>query len=65
MADVRDNTPTKETLYALVGVVLFAGLVLLIGISAWVRPAMDDQYKTGAAAQPAAEAVATASADAQ
>ncbi len=39
MADASQNNPKKEILYALVGIALFLSLVLLIGISAFLRPA--------------------------
>lgn len=39
MADAGQNNPKKEFIYALGGVGLFLALVLLIGISAFLRPA--------------------------
>ena len=36
---VVNNNPKKEFLFALGGIVLFLSLVLLIGISAFLRPA--------------------------
>lgn len=36
---VVDNNPKKEFLFALVGIGMFLGIVLLIGISAYLRPA--------------------------
>lgn len=36
---VVENNPKKELLYALVGILLFLSMVLLIGISAFLRPA--------------------------
>ncbi len=50
---VVNNSPKKEFLYALVGVGLFLGIVLLIGISAFLRPA--GEHIT---AEPTAESVA-------
>lgn len=50
---VLDNNPKKEVLFALGGVVLFLGLVLIIGISAFLRPA--GEHIT---AEPTAESVA-------
>ena len=39
MADLSEKNPMKEFSYALVGVALFLGIVLLIGITAFLRPA--------------------------
>ena len=39
MADASQNNPKKEFLFALIGVGLFLGIVLLIGISGFLRPA--------------------------
>lgn len=39
MADSSQNNPKKEVIYALAGVGLFLAIVLLIGISAFLRPA--------------------------
>lgn len=39
MADASQNNPKKELSYALIGLLLFLGIVLLIGISAYLRPA--------------------------
>lgn len=39
--DVVDNNPKKEILFALIGIVTFLSIVLLIGISAFLRPAGD------------------------
>lgn len=39
MADASQNKPKKELAYALVGVAAFLAIVLLIGISAFLRPA--------------------------
>lgn len=50
---VVNNSPKKEFLFALVGVGLFLGIVLLIGISAFLRPA--GEHIT---AEPTAESVA-------
>ncbi len=50
---VVNNNPKKEFLFALVGVGLFLGIVLLIGISAFLRPA--GEHIT---AEPTAESVA-------
>ena len=38
-ADIRSNSPKKEFLYALGGVALFLTIVLIVGISAFLRPA--------------------------
>lgn len=37
--DIRSNSPKKEFVFALGGVALFLSIVLLIGISAFLRPA--------------------------
>ncbi|WP_201555594.1 hypothetical protein [Psychrobacter sp. 72-O-c] len=37
--DIVKNNPKKELMFTLVGIALFLGIVLLIGISAWLRPA--------------------------
>lgn len=50
---VVNNSPKKEFLFALVGVGLFLGIVLLIGISAFLRPA--GEHIT---AEPTADSVA-------
>lgn len=50
---VVNNNPKKEFLFALGGVGLFLGIVLLIGISAFLRPA--GEHIT---AEPTAESVA-------
>lgn len=39
MADASQNKPKKEFAYAIVGTVMFLAIVLLIGISAYLRPA--------------------------
>ena len=39
MSDIVENNPKKELMYALGGIALFLGIVLLIGISAFLRPA--------------------------
>ncbi|WP_201586875.1 hypothetical protein [Psychrobacter jeotgali] len=38
-ADIRSNSPKKESLYALGGVALFLAIVLIVGVSAFLRPA--------------------------
>lgn len=45
MADASDNNPLREFLISLIAVVLFAAMVGFIGVSAWIKPAMDDKYK--------------------
>ncbi len=66
MSDVTvKNNPKKEFVYALGGIALFLGVVLLIGISAFLRPA--GQHITVEAAETSvaadeAEATATQSA---
>ncbi len=50
---VVNNSPKKEFLFALVGVGLFLGIVLLIGISAFLRPAGEH-----ISAEPTAESIA-------
>ena len=37
--DISNNNPKKEFLFALMGIGLFLGIVLLIGISGFLRPA--------------------------
>ena len=56
---IVENNPKKEFLFALVGVGLFLGIVLLIGISAFLRPA--GEHIT---AEPTEESVAADKAEA-
>lgn len=37
--DISNNSPLKETFVTLAGTALFLAIVLLIAISAWLRPA--------------------------
>lgn len=41
--DASNNNPTKETLTALVGIVLLLLMIAAIGIFAWLRPAGEHQ----------------------
>ena len=59
MSDIVENNPKKELLFALGGIVLFLSLVLLIGVSAFLRPA--GEHIT---AEPTAESVAAEEAEA-
>ena len=56
-ADIRSNSPKKEFLYALAGVGIFLAIVLLIGISAFLRPA--GEHMEVAVDEDAAEVVET------
>lgn len=60
--DVVENNPKKEIMYSLVGVAMFAGIVALIAISAYLRPAGNhvDVKKLNAEAEAKAAASATA-----
>lgn len=68
--DIVENNPKKETLYSLVGTLLFLGIVLLIGISAFLRPAGNhvdvkalnaaQEAKAAASATPVTAATAAA-----
>lgn len=58
---VVENNPKKELLFALGGIGLFLGLVLLIGISAFLRPAGEHitaETTEASAAADKAEAIA-------
>ncbi|WP_367105516.1 hypothetical protein [uncultured Psychrobacter sp.] len=59
---VVENNPKKELLFALGGVALFLGIVLLIGISAFLRPAGEhitaETTEASAAAEQAEDIVA-------
>ena len=65
-----ENNPKKEIMYALVGIVLFLAMVLLIAISAYLRPAGNhvdvkalnaaQAAKTAASATPVTAATAAA-----
>ncbi len=57
MADSSQNNPKKELLYALAGVGIFLAIVLLIGISAFLRPA--GEHMEVAVDEEAAEVVET------
>lgn len=56
-ANIRSNSPKKEFLYALAGVGIFLAIVLLIGISAFLRPA--GEHMEVAVDEDAAEVVET------
>lgn len=61
MADhIVENNPKKELLYALVGIVMFLGLVLLVGVSAFLRPAGNHVDVKALNAAQEAKAVASA-----
>lgn len=57
---VVENNPRRETLLALVGILMFAAMVVLIVLSAWLRPVAPDtqamiaQREAAAAPAPAA-----------
>ena len=55
---IVENNPKKEFLFALGGVALFLGIVLLIGISGYLRPA--GEHITAESTEAAAETDATA-----
>lgn len=55
MADASQNKPKKEFAYAIVGTVMFLAIVLLIGISAFLRPAANDVTSKQATEEVAAE----------
>lgn len=52
---IVNNNPKKELLYTLCGVALFLGIVLLIGISGFLRPAGEHIKAETTAASAAAE----------
>ena len=57
---IVENNPKKEFLFALGGVALFLGIVLLIGISAFLRPAGEHITAETTEESAAAETEATA-----
>lgn len=57
MADASQNQPMKELTFTLVGVGAFLAIVLLIGVSAWLRPA-GEHMAPEPTAEEAAETVA-------
>lgn len=79
MADASQNKPKKEFAYAMVGTAAFLAIVLLIGISAFLRPAdkhvapvaaveettEEAAVAEEATAEPEAEATATEAAPAE
>ena len=58
MADASQNKPKKEFAYALVGTAAFLAIVLLIGISAFLRPADKHVAPQAAVEETTEEAVA-------
>lgn len=52
---ISENNPKKETMYALGGLALFLSIVLLIGISAFLRPAGEHIEAEPAADEAVAE----------
>lgn len=61
--DIVENNPKKEIMYALVGISLFLAIVLLIAISAFLRPAgnhVDIKALNAAASSPATTGTVTA-----
>lgn len=61
--DIVKNNPKKELLFTLGGIALFLGIVLLIGVSAFLRPAGEHitaETTEASAAADDAEAIATA-----
>jgi len=59
--DIVNNNPKKEFMYALGGIALFLGIVLLIGVSAFLRPAGEHitaETTEASAAADEAEAIA-------
>lgn len=64
--DIVNNNPKKEFIYALGGIALFLGIVLLIGISAFLRPAGEHiTAETTEASAAADEAEVIAAEDAE
>ncbi len=68
--DIVNNNPKKEFIYALGGIALFLGIVLLIGISAFLRPAgqhitVESTEVSAAAEEAEVVAVEDAMADAE
>ena len=59
--DIVKNNPKKETLFALGGVALFLSIVLLIGISGYLRPA--GEHITAETTDAAAETEAATATD--
>lgn len=58
MADASQNNPKKEFTYAMIGTAAFLAIVLLIGISAFLRPAGNHDMPKAAVAEPAKEEAA-------
>ncbi|WP_299187751.1 hypothetical protein [uncultured Psychrobacter sp.] len=59
--DIVNNNPKKEFMYALGGIALFLGIVLIIGVSAFLRPAGEHitaETTEASAAADEAEAIA-------
>ena len=58
MADASQNNPKKEFTYAMIGTAAFLAIVLLIGISAFLRPAGNHDMPKATVAEPAKEEAA-------